>query len=487
MKEYTENVASVHGRDRFPMCWRCCRLKECFVLGKTNDLGREPVGRLVLRLAVPTMIAQFVNILYSIIDRMYIGNIPEIGGTALAGVGICGPIVTLLSSFGTLIGLGGSILMAMRQGEGNEKRARQLMSNSFLLLIGFAAALTLIFLLLKDRLLMWFGASEVTYVYANTYMTIYTAGTFFALMSIGLNYFINCQGFSTIGMATVLTGAVTNIVLDPLFIFGFDMGVAGAAVATVIAQMFSCLFAMGFLLSKKVPIGICFGNYDFRIMLRIGAVGFSPFMILATDSVIILITNAVLQKYGGPAQGDLLISGATIVQSYMMLITGPLIGISGGTQAILSYNYGARQTERVKKAEWCILKMGIVFTTVMFAVTQVAAPYFVMIFTRQVDLSELAVWGIKVYTLAVIPLSFQYVLVDGLTALGRTKTALALSLFRKTGYVVLTVVLPAFFTAKSVFYAEPVADLVASVCATTTFLLVIGKHLKQREQVVVIR
>lgn len=448
---------------------------------KENDLGKDPVGRLVLRLAIPTMIAQFVNILYSIIDKMYIGNIPKIGDLALAGVGICGPIVTLLSSFGTLVGLGGSILMAMRQGEGNEKRARQLMSNSFFMLIGFAAVLTISFLLLKEKLLMWFGASEVTFEYANTYMTIYTAGTFFALMSIGLNYFITCQGFATIGMATVLTGAITNIILDPVFIFVFDMGVAGAAVATVIAQMASCMFAIVFLSRKKVPIGICFGNYSGKTMLKIIAVGFSPFMILATDSVIILVTNAVLQKYGGAAQGDLLISGATIVQSYMMLITGPLLGISGGTQAILSYNFGARQIQRVKKAEWHILKMGIIFTAAMFLLTQIAAPYFVMIFTRQGELSQLAIWGIRVYTIGAIPLSFQYVLVDGLTALGRTKTALGLSLFRKIGYVILTLVFPAVMTAKAAFYAEPVMDVLSALMSTVVYLLVIGKHLKQRE------
>jgi putative MATE family efflux protein len=448
---------------------------------KENDLGRDPVGRLVLRLAIPTMIAQFVNILYSIIDRMYIGNIPKIGDLALAGVGICGPIVTLLSSFGTLVGLGGSILMAMRQGEGNVKRARQLMSNSFFMLIGFSAVLTISFLLLKEKLLMWFGASEVTFEYANTYMTIYTVGTFFALMSIGLNYFITCQGFATIGMATVLTGAITNIILDPVFIFIFDMGVAGAAVATVIAQMASCMFAIVFLSRKKVPIGICFGNYSGKTMLKIIAVGFSPFMILATDSVIILVTNAVLQKYGGAGQGDLLISGATIVQSYMMLITGPLLGISGGTQAILSYNFGARQIQRVKKAEWHILKMGIIFTAAMFLLTQIAAPYFVMIFTRQGELTQLAIWGIRVYTIGAIPLSFQYVLVDGLTALGRTKTALCLSLFRKIGYVILTFVFPAIMTAKAAFYAEPVMDVLSALMSTVIYLLVIGKHLQKRE------
>ena len=216
-------------------------------------------------------------------------------------------------------------------------------------------------------------------------------------------------------------------------------------------------------------------------MLRIVSVGFSPFMILATDSVIILVTNAVLQKYGGAAEGDLLISGATIVQSYMMLTTGPLLGISGGTQAILSYNYGAKRIDRVKKAEWCILKMGIIFTALMFLLTQVIAPYFVLIFTRQGELTRLAVWGIRIYTLGVIPLSFQYVFVDGLTALGRTKTALGLSLFRKIGYVVLTLIFPAVWTAKAAFYAEPVMDLASALVSTVVYILVIKKHLQKRE------
>ena len=197
------------------------------------DLGRDSVSSLVLRLAIPAMIAQFVNVLYSIIDRMYIGHIPSIGAQALAGVGVCGPIVTLLTSFGTLVGLGGSILMGIRMGEKNYKKAKQILSNSFLLLCVFSLILTIAFLLLKDQLLMWFGASELTFPYANTYMTIYTAGTFFALMAAGLNYFINCQGFPMIGMATVLIGAVSNIILDPVFIFVFHMDVAGAAIATV--------------------------------------------------------------------------------------------------------------------------------------------------------------------------------------------------------------------------------------------------------------
>ena len=192
----------------------------------STDLGKDSITSLVFRLAIPAMIAQFVNVLYSIIDRMYIGHIPKIGALALAGVGVCGPIVTLLSSFGTLVGLGGSILLGIRLGEKNLPKAKQILSNSFLMLSCFSVVLTIVFLLLKDRLLMWFGASATTFSYANTYMTIYTAGTFFALMAAGLNYFINCQGFPMAGMATVLIGAISNIILDPIFIFGFHMDVA---------------------------------------------------------------------------------------------------------------------------------------------------------------------------------------------------------------------------------------------------------------------
>ncbi|MGI6008375.1 MAG: MATE family efflux transporter [Ruminococcus sp.] len=264
------------------------------------DLKNDSIPSLVLRLAVPAMIAQFVNILYSIIDRIYIGHIRNIGGLALAGVGVCGPIITLLSSFGTLIGIGGSILMSIRMGEKKMKTASQILSNSFLLLCVFSLTLTVIFLLFKDNLLMWFGVSEITFVYADTYMTIYTAGTFFALMAAGLNYFINCQGFPLAGMAAVLIGAVSNILLDPLFIFVFHMGVAGAAIATVISQMLYCFFALSFLFSKKVPVRISFGGYSWNIFRHILYLGLSPFLIMATDSIILIVMNTVLQRYGGP-------------------------------------------------------------------------------------------------------------------------------------------------------------------------------------------
>lgn len=448
-----------------------------------TDLGKDRIPILVLKLAIPSMIAQFVTVLYSIIDRMFIGNIKEIGDAALAGVGVCGPIVTLLTSFGTLIGLGGSILMSMRMGAGRKKQAESILAHSFAMLVLFSAVLTILFLVSKKYLLNWFGASPVTFPYADAYLTIYTAGTFFALMAIGLNYFITCQGFPAVGMITVLIGAVTNIILDLIFIFLLDMKVAGAAIATVIAQFASCAFAFCFLIGKKVPIRITLlkkQSFSPVIVQKILTLGISPFLILATDSVIIIVLNSVLQKFGGPSEGDILITCATIVQSFMMLITGPMLGISSGTQAILSYNYGAKEIKRVKKAEKYILILCLCFTTLMFVLSRIVPQYFIHIFTKDPLQLELCTWGIGVFTLMIIPLSFQYVFVDGFTALGRSKTALFLSLSRKGNYMLFTILLPIFFGARSAFYAQPIADGIAAIMATVGFLLIFNKHLEKR-------
>jgi Na+-driven multidrug efflux pump len=331
---------------------------------------------------------------------------------------------------------------------------------------------------------MWFGASEATFPYANTYMTIYTAGTFFALMASGLNYFINCQGFPMIGMATVLIGAISNLILDPIFIFGFQLNVAGAALATVLSQFLSCCFALVFLLGKRIPIRITFGQYSLRIMGRIVYLGFSPFLILATDNLILILMNTVLQRDGGPSQGDLLITCATIAQSYLQMITAPMIGISGGTQAVLSYNYGAAKIERIRLAESVILKMMLAFTGIMFLLSRVVPPYFVRLFTAQAEYQSVSVWAIKASTLMIIPLSFQYVFVDGLTALERPKTALALSIFRKSVYTAALILLPHWFSARTAFYAEPISDILSAVLSTTVFLLILEKHLEKRKKTV---
>ena len=445
---------------------------------KTNDFGRDSIPLLVLKISIPFMFAQFVNVLYSIVDRIYVGNIPVTGAEALAGVGVCAPIVTLLSSFGALFGIGGSVLFSVRLGAEDEKNARKVMANSFSMLIIVSLMLTLIFLVTKGQLLKWFGASEVTFPYANTYLTIYTAGTFFALLSTGMNYFITAQGFPLLGMATTLIGAVINIILDPVFIFLLDMDVAGAAAATVLAQMSSCAFVLCTLRRKKMRIRLGLVKPDLQAGKQIVKIGFSPFLIMATDSIIIIALNAVLQYYGGAESGDTLITAATIVQSYMLLITSPMLGITGGSQPLISFNYGANRPDRIRKTFFWVLMLCVCFTAVMFLISRFMPQYFVRIFTGDPEYAELAVWGIKIFTLMIVPLSFQYVIVDGLTALGMTKISLSLSLIRKIIYFGATCVLPLFFAARSAFYAEPVSDGMAACLSCLTFFFIYRKYLR---------
>lgn len=444
----------------------------------SNDFGNDSVPGLVLRTSIPFMFAQFVNVLYSIVDRIYIGNIPQIGDVSLAGAGICAPIITLLSSFATLIGIGGSVLFSMRLGAKDQEKAKNLLGTSFSMLLVFSAALTILFLLLKAPLLQWFGASKTTFPYANTYMTIYTLGTFFALLSMGMNYFITAQGYPGLGMATTLIGAVVNIVLDPVFIFLLHMNIAGAALATVLAQLSSCVFVLLTLKQKKMPIPLTLAPIQRSTAVRILKMGFSPFLILATDSVIIIALNAVLQHFGGPEYGDTLITCATIVQSYMLLITSPMLGITGGSQPLISFNMGAGKVERIRKIVLCVLLLCIGFTTFMFLLSRFVPQYFVRIFTKNPEYASLSVWGIQVFTLGVIPLSFQYVFVDALTAMSLTKLSLFLSLLRKSVYFAATCLLPLFFAARMCFYAEPIADTLCFFSSSLAFFLIYKKYLK---------
>ena len=296
-----------------------------------NDLGRDPVRSLVLRIAIPSLLAQFVSVLYSIVDRIYIGNIPEIGSLALAGAGVCGPAVTLIASFAFLVGIGGAPLVSMRMGGGRTEEARTILANCFMLLCAISLALTAGALAFRRPLLVLFGASPDTLPYAMDYFTIYVCGTLFALLSTGMNQFIICQGFAKKGMISVMLGAVLNIVLDPLFIFVLNMGVRGAAIATVISQFGSCLYVLCFLFSKVPPVRITFGGYQAKILGRVVLMGLAPFLMYAIDSVMIISLNAVLQSKGGAA-GDQLVAAATICQSFMLVVTMPMGGITGGTQ-----------------------------------------------------------------------------------------------------------------------------------------------------------
>ena len=338
--------------------------------------------------------------------------------------------------------------------------------------------LTIFFLLTKEYLLSWFGASEVTFPYADSYMTIYTAGTVFALLSMGMNYFITAQGFPLLGMMTTLIGAVINIVLDPVFIFLFHMDIAGAAVATVIAQTASCVFVLCTLRRKKMKIPLVLMRPERQLGIQIVKIGFSPFLILATDSIIIIALNAVLQHYGGPEYGDTLVTAATIVQSYMLLITSPMLGITGGSQPLISFNYGANRPDRIRKTFFWVLMLCFCFTAVMFLISRIMPQYFVRIFTDEPEYTKLAVWGIKVFTLMIVPLSFQYVIVDGLTALGMTKISLSLSLLRKGIYFGATCILPLLFVARAAFYAEPVCDGIAACLSCTVFFFIYRKYLQ---------
>ncbi|MEG1943565.1 MAG: MATE family efflux transporter, partial [Angelakisella sp.] len=337
-----------------------------------------------------------------------------------------------------------------------------------------------LFFIWKEKLLLFFGASEVTLVYANEYMTIYALGTVFALLATGLNSFIICQGFSTVAMATVVIGAIFNIVLDPIFIFTLNMGVRGAAIATVISQAASCFFVVCFLLRKSTPVRITFGGYSKNIIRNIIKFGFSPFIIIATDSVLLIVMNITLKQYGG-AQSDMLIAAATIMQSFLMIITMPLGGITGGTQPILSYNYGAQNTERIRQGIKTILLMALIFNTVMFLISRVVPQLFVGIFTRDPAVMELAVRAIGITTLGVIPLAVQYTLVDSFTAVGITRVSVALSLFRKTTYLLTTVLVPMWFGATAIFFAEPVADILGASLTTFVFWRVFGRAMQERE------
>ena len=447
---------------------------------RENDLGRDPVRSLVLRVALPSMLAQFVSVFYSIVDRMYIGNIPEIGDTALAGVGICGPIVTLIGAFAFLVGVGGAPLMSIRLGEGDREAAERILANCFLMLLLLSAVLTAASLLLREKLLMWFGASPVTFPYANAYITIYLMGTVFALLSSGLNQFIVCQGFANAAMRSVLLGAVLNIALDPVFIFLLDMGVRGAALATVLSQMASCAYVLLFLFGRRPPVRITFGGYRFKTVRSVLTVGLTSFLIIAMDNVMIIAMNTLLQRYGGAGEGDMLVTCATIMQSFMLMVTMPLGGITGGTQSILGFNYGARRPDRVLEAQKYIVLLCLLFTTVFFLVAQLIPQVFVLIFTRDPAYVAMASRAIRIFTLGIIPLGIQYTIVDGFTGMGVVRASLPLSFWRKGLYFVSLFVLPALFGAQAVFFTGPIADFGGTAVSVTVYLLTIKRILGRR-------
>ena len=449
-----------------------------------NDLGRDEIGKLVLHIALPSMLAQFVSVLYSIVDRMYIGHIPGEGDAALAGVGVCGPVVTMAGSVAFLIAVGGAPLMSMRMGEGREDEAARILSTCARMLVVASVLLMALVLPLRRPMLRLFGASEATYPCAEAYFTVYMCGTLFALLASGLNQFIIAQGFARTGMLLVMLGAALNLLLDPVFIFLLGWGVRGAAAATVLSQLVSAAGALWFLTRGQAALRLTRQPFSAQIAKKVLRLGFAPFSIIAVDNAMIIAMNAVLQRYGGAAQGDMLVTCATIAQSFMLVVTMPLGGITSGTETILAFNYGALRVDRVREGQRRIFSLCVLYTAVMFVLARLAGPLFVRLFTQDAQQAALSFWAIRVCTLAVIPLGVQYEVVDGFTALGQVRLAFALSFFRKLVYFIALFALPALLGARAAFYAEPVSDVIGpavSICVHWIMMnRVLSRRLEQR-------
>ena len=448
---------------------------------RNYDLGHDGLWFLTLHLALPTALAQAVNVLYAIVDRMFIGHIAGYGEIALAGVGIAAPITTLISSFAVLIGMGGAPIMAMKEGHGEHEAAERILSTSFYLLLICSALLTPLFFIFRDPILMAFGASEATIPYASEYLGWYVLGTPFALLASGLNSFVINQGESKKGMISVLIGAALNIVLDPVFIFVFGLGVKGAAIATVISQMASAAIVISVLLSERTQIKLRFNGFDKDRISKIVTFGLSPFIIIGTDSVLMIVLNSVLQRYGGPGQGDVLITCSTIIQSYHLLVMNPLGGITAGCQGLVSFNYGAGNSERVRGSIKRVQVIATAYTVIMFILTITGSRFFASFFSPEADIQSLAARYMIIFESMIIPLSFQYSNVDMMTALGQVKFSLPLSLERKFVFFLSTLILPAVFQADSAFFAEPICDLIAGIVSSIIMWRELPKILRKRE------
>ena len=441
-------------------------------------LGNQNTLKSIFRLAIPSMVGQLISVLYNIVDRIYVGNLPNIGEIALIGVGVCSPIVTLITSFAFLVGLGGAPMFSIALGEKDNDKAKKILSNALLMLI---------FYLFSEPILFLFGASEVSIEYALSYLRIYLIGTFFSLLTLGLNQYLTAQGESTKAMMTTIIGCVLNIGLDPLFMYFFHLGVKGAALATVISQFISFIFVI-FILLKKTPIKLSFGGYDIKIVLKIIKLGISPFIIMATDSIILILLNNSLKLYGKD-KGDFYIEIATIVQAFETLATGPLLGISSGTQPILGYNYGAKNKKLIIKAEKQLLIFALIFTSSFFILSFfIAKPFSIMFIGIGKDHINYEIVNeaskiIFYYMLGIIPLSFQYVFVDGLTGLGQAKYSIWLSLIRKVVIFIPSIYLLPLVTnsVESAFFAEPICDIISAIVTSICYLIFLPKILKKIE------
>lgn len=434
---------------------------------KQTDLGTGSVTKLVFKLALPAVTAQVINLLYNIVDRIYIGNMPGVGDVALTGVGVTFPIIMIISAFSAFVGMGGAPLAAIRMGAGDNEGAERILGNGVLMLGVISVTLTLLFSLFKDPLLMAFGASENTLPYGSAYLGIYLLGTIFVQFALGLNTFISAQGFATTAMLSVLIGAVTNIVLDPILIFGFNMGVSGAATATVISQAFSAIWVVRFLSSSKSILRIRWKSlrFDRKLAMSMAALGVSPFVMQATESAVQIILNSGLQRYGG----DMYVGTMTICLSILQLIIMPAQGFSQGAQPIISYNYGANKPQRVRKAFGVMLTFSLSFSCLGWAACQFFPHILARIFTPKAELIELTAQVLPIFMFGIFMFGCQMACQSTFLALGQAKVSLFIALLRKIILLIpLAILLPMQFGVLGIYYSEPIADIVA---ATTTIIL----------------
>lgn len=452
-------------------------------MSKEVDLGKEPIGHLLLILALPSITSQVVNALYNMVDRMYIGHIPEIGSAALTGVGVCFPLIMIISAFAYLLGMGGAPRASICMGRKDNKGAEKIMGNCFSSLIIVSIILTAVVLIFQEPLLYLFGASENTIGYAKEYITIYAIGTIFVQLTLGMNSFISAQGFSTISMMTVCIGAVTNIILDPIFIFVFNMGVAGAAWATIISQALSALWAIWFLSKGKSILRLKKENLriDMKVLAPCIALGVAPFAMQATESVLVLCFNSSLLRYGG----DLAVGAMTILSSVMQFAMLPLQGLTQGGQPIISYNYGAMQAQRVKKAFRLQTIACFTYSSLLWAAVELCPSSFVAIFTNEPQLSEITVWALRIYMAAVLLMGIQVSCQQTFIAFGNSKISAFLAVFRKIIVLIpLIFILPQFMQDDvfAVFLAEPIADTIAVITTATLFAFEFKKVMRKMQE-----
>lgn len=447
---------------------------------KNNDfLGTEPVGKLLFKLAIPTFLAQLINMLYNMVDKIYIGHMPEIGDLALAGVGVCLPIIIVISAFSALVASGGAPRASIKMGRGDVDGAERVMGSCITFLLIFSLVLTAVMLRWNRDILMLLGASENIIGYAVDYMNIYAAGTVFVQLTLGMNAFITAQGFTRESMITVLLGAALNIILDPIFIFVLDMGVKGAALATVISQAVSCIRVCTFLKGRKTLLAIraSYLKPDMKIISSCLALGFAPFVMQSSEGIITICFNESLQRYGG----DIAVGAMTVLSGAMMLQMLPLNGIAQGAQPILSYNFGAVRPDRVKAGFSVLLKVSLCFSIGTWAVIMIFPRFFVGIFTPDAKLIEYTVKALRVYLACACLMGVQIACQMTFISMGNAKVSALLAILRKFLLLLpLVYILPHFVEDKAmgVFLAEPVADFIAVSFTAIVFFFQFRKAIK---------